>query len=314
MKDEIGHEKWPHQPVLYHEIINALRPRGGGLYVDCTLGAGGIAQGLLEASSPDGRLLGLDLDPEALELSRKRLAPFKARVTLVKASFVTLMDQLKVMGWDTVDGIVLDLGVSSMQLDSPTRGFSFRVDAPLDMRFDPHQTLTAASLVNELPEAELADVLWRYGEERRSRQVAKAIVQARPIKTTQQLSEVVVKVTRGGRKGIHPATRTFQALRIAVNREPESLKEVLPQAVATLVPGGRLAVISFHSLEDRLVKAFFRQESRDCVCPPEQVICTCKHRAVISMITRHVIKPTAEEVKRNPRSRSARLRVVERLP
>jgi len=302
-----------HQPVLYHEIIHALRPHDDGLYVDGTVGAGGHAWGILDASGPSGRLLGLDLDPQALDLACERLAPFGARTILTQASYATLRVQLDSLGWEVVDGILLDLGLSSMQLDSPERGFSFRVDAPLDMRFDPRGDVTAADLVNNLPERELADLIYRYGEERKSRQVARAIVATRPLHTTRQLTDLVVRVIGRGKTKIHPATRTFQALRIATNGELESVETVLPQAMAALAPGGRLAVISFHSLEDRIVKTFFRRENHDCICPPKQPICTCTHRAVIKEISRRPIRPTEAETRLNPRSRSARLRVAEKL-
>ena len=317
-----------HQPVLYKEIIHALGPRRGGLYVDGTLGAGGHASGILEASHPDGKLLGLDVDPQALALAQARLAPFGKRAILIQASYRTLTEQLDRLGWPAVDGILLDLGLSSMQIDTPERGFSFLADAKLDMRFDPHNPTTAADLVNDLPERELADLIFRYGEERNARQVARAILRARPITSTLQLAEVVARSTRGGSSGIHPATRTFQALRIAVNHELEALEDVLPQAVQALAPapppvradgvrpdrpGGRLAVIAFHSLEDRLVKQYFRREARDCLCPPRQPICTCGHKASLYELTRQPIRPQEEEIRQNPRSRSARLRVVERL-
>ncbi len=301
-----------HRPVLYQEIIHALRPRQGGHYVDATLGAGGHAQGILRASQPDGSLLGLDVDPEALAIARQRLAPFGERAILVRASYTTMVEQLQALSWEQVDGVVLDLGVSSMQLESTERGFSFKYDAPLDMRFDPENPESAAYLVNTLPEAELADLISRYGEEHKARRVAHAIVQARPIGTTRQLAQVVASVTSGGRPGIDPATRTFQALRIAVNRELEALEQVLPQAVSVLAPQGRLAVISFHSLEDRIVKQFIRQEIRDCLCPPKQPICTCGHKASLVEITRTPIRPEEAEVKENPRSRSARLRIAEK--
>jgi 16S rRNA (cytosine1402-N4)-methyltransferase len=231
----------------------------------------------------------------------------------VQASYVTLRAQLDEIGWEFVSGILLDLGLSSMQLDTPERGFSFQADAPLDMRFDPRGPVRAADLVNTLPEKDLANLIYEYGEERRSRQVAHAIVRARPLLTTRQLAQVIAGVTSAGQPGIHPATRTFQALRIAVNRELESLEEVLPQAVASLEPGGRLAVISFHSLEDRIVKQYFRQESRDCICPPRQPVCTCGHMATIREITRRPIRPQPAEIQANPRARSARLRVAEKL-
>lgn len=307
-----------HQPVLYHEIIHALQPFNGGYYIDCTLGAGGHASGILQAASPDGRLLGLDVDPQALELARQRLSPFAARATIVQASYVTLLEQLDALNWQGVNGILIDLGVSSMQLDTPERGFSFRSDAPLDMRFDPGNPIQAADLVNTLSEKELAKVIYQYGEEKQSQRIARAIIAARPLLTTQQLAEVVLAAvhTRSGSHGrqrIHPATKTFQALRIMVNSELDTLKTVLPQAIQALLPGGRLAIISFHSLEDRIVKQFFRRESRDCLCPPKQPQCTCGHQAQIIEVNRRPIQAQQSEVDKNPRSRSARLRVVEKL-
>ncbi len=302
-----------HEPVLYHEIILALQPRPGGYYVDGTVGAGGHAKGILEASSPDGKLLGLDLDPQALTLAKEHLAPFGDRVTLKRASYPTMLEQLEALGWETVHGIVFDLGLSSMQLDTPERGFSFRSEAPLDMRFDPQAETSAADLVNNWPEADLADLIYRYGEERRSRQIARAIVAARPILTTTQLANVVAKVNRSRKKGIHPATLTFQALRIATNQELDAIERVLPTAISVLAPGGRLAVISFHSLEDRIVKQFFRRESQDCLCPPRQPICTCDHKAILIELTRKPIRPSEAETYENPRARSARLRVAKKL-
>jgi 16S rRNA (cytosine1402-N4)-methyltransferase len=303
----------PHHPVLYNEIIHLLQPQRNGFYVDGTLGAGGHAWGLLDASSPDGRLLGLDVDPQALELARDRLADFGERAVIRKASYASLSEQLRLLGWQPVQGILLDLGASSMQFDTAERGFSFREDAPLDMRFDPDNPLSAADLVNSLSEGELADILFQYGEERRAYQVARAIVQARPIGGTVELARVVARVTGSGKQGMHPATRTFQALRIAVNHELESLSAFLPQGVEALAPGGRLAVISFHSLEDRLVKQYLRRESSDCICPPRQPVCTCGHRASLREITRRPIQPEEAEVRINSRARSARLRVAEKL-
>lgn len=302
-----------HRPVLYQEVIQVLSPRSGGKYVDCTLGAGGHAWALLQASQPDGRLLGLDLDPQALQLAQERLAEYGDRAIIRRASFRQLSEQLKVLDWSEVDGVMFDLGVSSMQLDTPERGFSFRSEAPLDMRFDPTADQDASYLVNQLPEQELADVLYRYGEEKRSRRVAHAILRARPITSTTQLAEVVASATEAGRQGMHPATRTFQALRIAVNHELEALEEALPQAMDALRPGGRIAVIAFHSLEDRIVKTYFRRESRDCICPPRQPVCTCGHRASLIEVTRQPVRPTTQETIENPRARSARLRVAEKL-
>ncbi|MEE9188718.1 MAG: 16S rRNA (cytosine(1402)-N(4))-methyltransferase RsmH [Anaerolineales bacterium] len=303
----------PHQPVLYNEIIHLLRPHRAGRYVDCTLGAGGHAWGILQACEPDGLLLGFDVDTYALQLARKHLESFSNRATLVHSSFTNLSKELNAVGWHMVDGILLDLGISSMQLDIPERGFSFRKDALLDMRFDLRNPMRAIDLVNNLSEKELADVLYTFGEERRSRQVARAIVQARPLETTHQLASVVAKTTSSGRKRMHPATRTFQALRIAVNQELDALREVLPQAISSLTSKGRLAVISYHSLEDRIVKHYLRNESKDCICPPKQPICDCGHTASISIITKRPIRPQDGEIERNPRARSARLRVIEKL-
>jgi len=287
------------------------------------LGAGGHAWGILQASSPDGEVLGLDVDPQAIQEARKHLAQFEQRMHFVQASYVTLGEQLKKLGWQAVNGALLDLGLSSMQVDTPQRGFSFLQEAPLDMRFDPRAPVCAADLVNNLSEAELAQLLYRYGEEPRAQRIAQALVRARPINSTLELAEIVARVVgKAGnstsrrqrpRNRIHPATRTFQALRIAVNRELEALENVLPQAVEALEPGGRLVVISFHSLEDRIVKQFIRQESRDCICPPRQPVCTCGHRASLVEITRHPLRPQLAEIQSNPRARSARLRVAEKL-
>ncbi|MBT3336884.1 MAG: 16S rRNA (cytosine(1402)-N(4))-methyltransferase RsmH [Anaerolineae bacterium] len=302
-----------HQPVLYHEILQALQPKDKGCYVDCTLGAGGHALGILNACAPEGKLLGLDVDPQALALARETLAPHEQRSTLLQRSYITLEETLKEIDWALVNGIVLDLGASSMQFDTAERGFSFREDAPLDMRFDPTRAESAADIVNTYSEAELAEIIFRYGEERASRRIAKAIIRMRPICSTVQLASVIEKVIPRKGMRVHPATRTFQALRIAVNDEMGAIESVLPQAARTLAPGGRLAIISFHSLEDRLVKQYFRQESRDCLCPPRQPICTCGHKATLKEIVRKPIRPGDEEMQENPRARSARLRVAEKL-
>jgi len=301
-----------HVPVLFDEVLRGLQVRPGGCYVDATLGAGGHAAGILRASAPDGRLLGLDADPEAAAFARQALAPFGQRATVVAANFRQVGEVAVAQGFQPVAGVLLDLGLSSRQLADAQRGFAFSQDGPLDMRFDPTQGQPASELVNYLPEVDLADLLWRYGEERRSRRIARAIVAARPVATTGQLAELVAR-TIGRREKIHPATRTFQALRIAVNDELEALAEALPQARDLLEPGGRLAVIAFHSLEDRWVKHFFQQEARDCICPPERPVCTCGHRATLRIITRRPVQPSEQEVARNPRSRSAKLRVAERL-
>ena len=310
-----------HLPVLYHEIIHAMRPHSPGRYVDGTVGAGGHARGILEACAPEGQLLGLDLDPQALALARETLAPFGRRATLAQASYISLPHQLAQIGWDAVDGILLDLGLSSMQLDTPERGFSFQHDAPLDMRFSPANPVSAASLVNGLDEDELADLLYRYGEEGDGRRIARAILRARPLQTTRQLAAVIeavaprpfdrLRAKRGSR--VHPATKTFQALRIAVNEELASVADVLPKAVAALRSGGRLAVISFHSLEDRIVKDFLREQSRDLVNPPYEPIYAEERKAVLKEVSRKPIIPSEAETAENPRARSAKLRVAEKL-
>jgi 16S rRNA (cytosine1402-N4)-methyltransferase len=301
-----------HQPVLYQEIIHALNPKSGARYVDGTLGAGGHAAGLLAGSEPGGELLGLDVDPQALSLARQRLARFGVRAWIKKASYTSLPNLLVELGWVSVDGILLDLGASSMQFDTPVRGFSFLAEGPLDMRFDPSDSLTAAEIVNDWPVEELTDLLFRYGEEPAARRIALAIATARPLSSTRHLAAVIerVKPRRGHH---HPATQTFQALRIAVNKELESVEIILPLAVQALSSGGRLAVISFHSLEDRIVKEYFRRESKDCICPPRQPMCTCGHKASIKEITRRPITPTEKEINQNSRARSAKLRVAEKL-
>ncbi len=300
-----------HEPVLLEEVLDGLNLRPNSRCIDGTVGAGGHARGILERSAPNGQLLGLDADPEAIHYVEEILRPFAARVTWRNASFAKMGSIAGALGFESVDGILLDLGISSRQLDNPERGFSFREKGPLDMRMDPNQRQTAADLVNDLEVEELARVIWLYGEERYSRRIARAIVAARPIETTEELATLVER-TIGRREKIHPATRTFQALRIATNRELEALEQALPQARDLLKPGGRLAVISFHSLEDRLVKRFFQQEARDCICPVDAPICTCQHRASLRIITRKPVQATPEEIDRNPRSRSAKLRIAER--
>jgi 16S rRNA (cytosine1402-N4)-methyltransferase len=296
---------------LYDEVLAGLDLRPAGCYIDGTLGAGGHAAGIL-AGAPQGRLLGLDRDPRALALSEERLRPYGDRVTLVQGSFAEMEAVVDRLNFGPVDGILLDLGLSSMQLDDPERGFSFLRDGPLDMRFDPSAPLSAAEMVNGYPVDELADLIYRFGEEPASRAIARAIVKARPLHTTGQLAEVVAAAIRRPRRAgqVHPATRTFQAIRIAVNRELESLERGLDGALNVLRPGGRLAVIAFHSLEDRIVKRFFALESRDCICPPETMVCTCGHRARLEPLTRKPIRPTETEIAGNPRSRSARLRIA----
>jgi len=305
-------DKLSHVPVLYQEILAGLRIKPGGRYIDGTVGGGGHARGILAASAPDGEILGIDADPMAVAVACEQLAEFGKRVTLVQGNFADLEEVALRHRFCPVDGILLDLGLSSMQLEAAGRGFSFQLDGPLDMRFGPSQITTAADLVNTLSMEELADILFRYGEEPRARRIARAIVAERPINTTEELAALVER-TLGRRRKLHPATRTFQALRMAVNEELECLAEALPQALRLLMPGGRLAIISFHSLEDRLVKQSFRNEARDCLCPPEVPVCICGHRAALGIVTKKPIRPSAEEVTANPRSRSAKLRITYRL-
>jgi 16S rRNA (cytosine1402-N4)-methyltransferase len=302
-----------HIPVLYDEVLAGLRVQSGGRYIDATLGAGGHAAGILERSTPGGQLLGLDADAEAIDFARAELCRFGPRVTYAVSNFRQLGRTATELGFGRVDGVLMDLGISSRQLDSASRGFSFSQDGPLDMRLDTSQGRTAADLVNRLSATELADLLWQYGEERASRRIARAIVAARPLSSTTELAEVVRRAAGPTRGRIHPATRTFQALRIAVNEELENLAATLPQARDLLAAKGRLAVISFHSLEDRLVKNYFRREAQDCICPPEAPVCVCQHQASLRVITRKPIRPGEPEVAANPRSRSGRLRIAERL-
>jgi len=304
-----------HEPVMVREVIAGLNVRPGGRYVDCTVDGGGHAEAVLEASAPGGTLLGIDADPEALERARARLGRFGAAVALVQGNFRDVDVICRERGFDPVNGVLFDLGLSSLQLGAAGRGFSFQREGPLDMRFGPGQALTASYFVNEAPEAELVDVLWRFGEEKESRRIARAIVRSRPLRTTTELAKAVEQAVgrRPGRQ-THPATRTFQALRIAVNQELATLTEALPRAHGLLGFGSRLVVISYHSLEDRIVKQFIARESRDCICPPRQPVCTCGHKATLRPVTRGALRPSAEEVRRNPRARSAKLRVAERLP
>ncbi len=293
-----------HVSVLPDEVLEGLAPRAGGLYIDGTLGGGGHAGLILEACGPDGRLLGLDADPAALAAASARLAPFGDRFVARRANFRTMQAVAEAAGFGEVDGILLDLGVSSHQLDTAERGFSFQAEAPLDMRLDPDGPVTAADLVNDTPEGELADIIYRYGEDHASRRIARFIVDARrkqPITTTTELAEIVLRALGGRRGKIHPATKTFQALRIAANGELDSLDAVLPQAVQLLKPGGRLAVISFHSLEDRIVKYFLRAEAGQGGGERRLRILTKKPQTA-----------TDAELQENPRSRSAKLRVAER--
>jgi 16S rRNA (cytosine1402-N4)-methyltransferase len=300
------------------EVLGLLAPRPGGTYLDGTVGGGGHARLILEASSPDGRLIGLDRDPVALLAAAARLAPFGERVVLRRGSFANLDEHLAALGLARVDGILLDLGVSSYQLESPERGFSFRDDGPLDMRMDPAYHLTAAGLLASADSEELKRIFRDYGEERWAGRIAREIVRARnaaPLETTRQLAELVCRVVPGGHvpQRIHPATRVFQALRIAVNDELGALHVGLTMALRHLRPGGRLVVISFHSLEDRLVKQGFRAAASSCDCPPRLPVCICGRKAQVKILTSRGVRPAEAETIANPRARSAVLRAVERL-
>ncbi len=306
-----------HQPVLLEEVLAWLNPKSGGTYVDCTVGGGGHSAAILESSGPDGRLIGLDQDPHALEAAARRLASYGKRVTLVRENFIHLPRVLAELGIPAVNGILFDLGVSSPQLDVPERGFSYLHEGPLDMRMDPSLHRTAADLINNLGEKELAGIIARYGEERWAKKIASFIVRKRqhqPIKTTSQLVEVIKEAipAKSRRSGPHPARRTFQALRIAVNRELEILPEALRQAVDLLLPEGRILVITFHSLEDRIVKNVFRQLASPCVCPPRFPRCVCGQKPLLRVLTPRGVLPSEREVNLNPRARSARLRVAEK--
>ena len=300
-----------HIPVLLEEVVSQLQVRPGGCYVDATVGQGGHARVILERSAPTGRLLGLDRDPDAVASARRALEGFGERARIMHNTFADLGSTASSAGFAQVDGILFDLGYSSAQLETSGRGFSFQRDEPLDMRFDGQGT-TAADLLNELSERELADLIYRYGEEPESRHIAKLIVANRPLRTTFELASLIEGAARGRGK-IHPATRTFQALRIAVNDELSALETALPQATGLLKPGGRMAVISFHSLEDRLVKTYFRRESTGCHCPPRLPVCHCGHVAALRLVHDKAITPSAAEVRGNSRARSAKLRVAERL-
>jgi|WetSurMetagenome_2_1015567.scaffolds.fasta_scaffold202926_1 16S rRNA (cytosine1402-N4)-methyltransferase len=302
-----------HIPVLAREVIENLAVQAGGRYIDCTLGYGGHSQAILEHSSPGGQLLGIDADPEAIKNASEKLKQFDKSMLMVNDNFVNLRDICIKYDFFPVHGILFDLGLSSPQLDEEGRGFSFQHDAPLDMRFSPTQKKSAADIVNKSSEIELARIIKTYGEETNNRQIAKQIVQKRPVHSTLELANIVEEAV-GGRHGkIHPATRTFQALRIVVNHEMENLESSLNQALGLLGFGGRLVVISYHSLEDRIVKHFMQKESRNCICPPEVIKCTCGHKANLKIITRKIVTPSPAEVEMNPRSRSAKLRTVERI-
>ncbi len=309
-----------HVPVLAMEVVTMLAPAPGSLQIDATVGGGGHTERILEATDPDGRLLGLDADGEAIARVRDRLAPrFGDRLRLRQANFRELADVAPGEGFDAVDGCFFDLGLSSFQLADADRGFGFRTGGPLDMRFDTNRGVPAAELLATLDAGELTALFRRYGEEPFAGRISRAIVEARqstPVETAEELASLVERVTPArapGRRRIHPATRVFQALRIAVNEELEALQEGLAAALDLLRPGGRLVVLSYHSLEDRIVKRFFQAERRGCVCPPESPVCICGRSPRVRLVTPKGLVPGDTEVAANPRARSARLRAAERL-
>ena len=313
----LGGRGAPHRPVLLRETIESLAAKRGGLFVDCTVGLGGHSAAILQAS-PDTQVLGIDRDEEALELARKRLAEFGGRFRALKADFRELTRVLAIAKVGRPRGILADLGVSSWQLDSPSRGFSFRHEAPLDMRMDLTSGETAAELLGRLSEVEIARIIFEYGEERHSRRIARLIVERRergqPVATTRDLAELVERaIGKRKQRRIHPATRTFQALRIAVNRELENLDQFLTDAIDVLEPDCRLAVISFHSLEDRIIKRTLLLLSGRCQCPPRAPQCTCGARKAIEILTRRPVTPSQIEIAENPRARSAKLRVARKI-
>ena len=305
-----------HQPVMPVEALAALDAGRGGLFVDATLGLGGHTELILRAS-PNARVLGIDRDAEAIALAKERLAEFGERFEAVKSDYRQIKTVLAERGIQSVAGVLADLGVSSFQFDEPERGFSFKSDSPLDMRMDRSQSLTAADLVNGLGERELADVIFEFGEERASRRIARLIVAERAkaaIKTTAQLANLVVKaIKQPGHWRIHPATKTFQALRIAVNRELDGLDRFVADAVDLLTSGSRLVVITFHSLEDRIIKQALKFQSGHCVCPQNQPVCQCGTSKRVEILTRKAVQPSDGEVAANPRARSAKLRVCQKL-
>ncbi|MBI2876392.1 MAG: 16S rRNA (cytosine(1402)-N(4))-methyltransferase RsmH [Candidatus Tectomicrobia bacterium] len=307
-----------HIPVLQQEVLAYLRPQPDRIYLDATVGGGGHAWQILKASSPTGILVGIDLDTEALKIAREHLSPFEGRFTLIQGNYEDLQAILARMEIAQIHGVLLDLGASTFQLKEPERGFSFREEGPLDMRMDREKRLTAAELVNTLSEEELKELIGRYGEERWAGRVARSICQARerkPLASTRELAEIVATaIPRACHpRRIHPATKTFQALRIAVNGELESLVHSIEDAVDLLAPGGRICVISFHSLEDRLVKHTFRKLEKGCICPPFFPACRCGKESSLKVLTRHPVTPSAEEVGKNPSSRSSKLRAAERI-
>ncbi len=304
-----------HVPVLLREVLHWLLTEPGGIYVDGTVGGGGHAEAILQRLNAEGRLIGLDVDPEALEFAGKRLEPFGPRVLLRRANFRDLGQVLQELGIDAVDGILLDLGVSSHQIGTGYRGFSFMQKGPLDMRMNPDQKLGAYQVVNQYSEAQLLRIFREYGEERRAAAVARAIIRARergPIDSTVRLAEIVAGAVPQGHRN-KTLARIFQAVRIEVNAELTNLKLGLEAALEHLRPGGRMVVISYHSLEDRMVKQFFRRSEKRCVCPPELPQCICGEPGNLRILTRRPVRPEAEEIQENPRARSARLRAAEKI-
>ena len=316
MAAPLGGRGAPHRPVLLQETLKFLAPERGGLFVDCTVGLGGHSEAILKSSS-DTRVLGMDLDTAALEYTRERLAPFGERFRAFQTNFRAIASVLQQANEREPSGVLVDLGVSSLQFDSPERGFSFRFDAPLDMRMDPATGATAADLLQQLPESEIARIIFEFGEERHSRRIARRIVERReqgePITTTHELADLVRSAVGGQRHQIHPATRTFQALRIAVNHELEGLGEFVETAVDLLKDDGRFVGISFHSLEDRILKRELRRLSGQCECPPRLPVCECGARKVVEVLTRRPLAPSEREVEENPRARSAKLRAARKL-
>ena len=302
-----------HEPVMMPEIMQALNVQPGGRYIDGTLGEGGHSKEILRAANPGGQVLGVDADPEAITVATKRLAEHDDAFLAVNTNFRDIRATALQYEFVPVHGVLFDLGVSSLQLDRESRGFSFRRADPLDMRFSLDQQISASNIVNEYAESELADIIFHLGEDRAARRIANAIVRHRPLNTSLELAELIEKVNPRRGKRTHPATRTFQAIRIAVNDELSALETALEQAVSLLGQGGRLAVISYHSLEDRIVKNFIRKQESDCICPPGTPICRCDHLATLKMISRRPQIPTDSEIGANPRARSAKLRVAERV-
>ena len=302
-----------HEPVMMPEIMQALNVQPGGRYIDGTLGEGGHSKEILRAADPGGQGLGLDADAEAITVATERLAEHGESFRAVNVNFRDVRATALQYEFVPVHGVLFDLGVSSLQLDRESRGFSFRRADPLDMRFSFDQQITAADIVNHYAESELADIIFHLGEDRAARRIARAIVRSRPILTSLELAEVIEKVNPRRGKRTHPATQTFQAIRIAVNDELSALETALEQAVSLLGQSGRMTVISYHSLEDRIVKNFIRKQASDCICPPGTPVCRCEHLATLKVITRRPLIPTDAETASNPRARSAKLRVAERI-